>query len=549
MTITLINGDCLVEMAKLEANSVDSIITDPPYGLEFMGKEWDKGVPGVHFWEQALRVAKPGAIMLAFGGTRTFHRLACAIEDAGWEIRDTIMYCYGSGFPKSHDISKAIDREAGAEREVVGIGRAGNNALGQDSGWNKTYHPGRYEITDNATPNAILWSGWGTALKPAYEPIIVAMKPCDGTFAHNALTWGVAGLNIDGGRIPMNGESPTGSGNGTQASKRTRSGGLMPGNGGNYTPTLGRWPSNFLHDGSDEVLERMPETKSGARTGGDEYHLGRYEGQKGARGLKVGGDCESSSGSAARFFKCCPITEEDLCESASIAELSLRQINQQGDSAPSTALISERQEASATQTGRSQVILDSIGSCSGCSLTPNLAPIVVRQESTDTTPIMPSRSRLSGCAPRAIEGSIRQGDAGARESIFSGASRFKYTAKASKSERDAGCEGMPEVRRGAMEGNIDDGDFLTGSGNLRQGTGRNSHPTIKPLALMRYLCKLTKTPTGGVVLDPFMGSGSTGCAAVLEGRDFIGIELDEQWVEVARRRIEHWQPKQAEMPI
>jgi hypothetical protein len=184
-SVQLFCGDCLDVMATMEDNSIDSVITDPPYGLEFMGKGWDHGVPGALYWQECLRVAKPGAALLAFGGTRTHHRLMCAIEDAGWEIRDCLMWLYGSGFPKSHDISKAIDKAAGAEREVVGeycmptdsdAGNAGKPTIDRGNGGNFTAG-GNVHITAPATDAAALWHGWGTALKPAWEPIILAMKP------------------------------------------------------------------------------------------------------------------------------------------------------------------------------------------------------------------------------------------------------------------------------------------------------------------------------------------------------------------------------------
>jgi hypothetical protein len=204
----LYNGDCLEVMKDLDDNSVDTIITDPPYGLEFMGKDWDKGVPGVPFWKEMLRITKPGAMLLAMGGTRTYHRLVCAIEDAGWEIYDTIAWLYGSGFPKSHNISKAIDRKAGVEREVVGENpwganrkpnsQSGNSKKSQLSGGDLGPHPG---ITAPATPEAQQWDGWGTALKPAMELICVAQKPREGTYVENALKWGVAGMWIDGARV------------------------------------------------------------------------------------------------------------------------------------------------------------------------------------------------------------------------------------------------------------------------------------------------------------------------------------------------------------
>ena len=202
-------GDCLDIMPTLEAESVDSIVCDPPYGLSFMGKDWDHGVPGVPFWEAALRVAKPGAYMLAFGGTRTFHRLAVAIEDAGWEIRDTVMWVYGSGFPKSHDVSKAIDKAAGVKRKVVGVSSGPNNSKYDGERYSQKRETrfgvvqDQPEATAPACEAAKQWEGWGTALKPAWEPIIVARKPIQGTVAENVLKYGTGGLNIDGCRVEI----------------------------------------------------------------------------------------------------------------------------------------------------------------------------------------------------------------------------------------------------------------------------------------------------------------------------------------------------------
>jgi hypothetical protein len=190
-------GDCRKAMCEMQPESVDAIVTDPPYGLSFMGKGWDHGVPGVEFWTEAMRVAKPGAHLLAFGGTRTYHRLACAIEDAGWEIRDCVMWVYGSGFPKSHDVSKAIDKAAGAEREVVGQYASFRPNEHADTKYNGNLHTSG-NITAPATNAARQWSGWGTALKPAWEPIIVARKPLVGTVAANVMQHGVGGINVDG---------------------------------------------------------------------------------------------------------------------------------------------------------------------------------------------------------------------------------------------------------------------------------------------------------------------------------------------------------------
>ena len=356
---TLLLGDCLAVMPTLAACSVDSIVTDPPYGLSFMGKNWDHGVPGEHFWKEAIRVAKPGAHLLAFGGTRTFHRLACAIEDAGWEIRDCLMWVYGSGFPKSHNIKGD-------------------------------------------------WQGWGTALKPAWEPIVVARKPLAGTVAENVQEWGTGALNVDGCRVaavdfdPKDrlGASKLMENRPWNERERVR---ITEGN------ALGRWPANLIHDGSEEVVVLFPVTKTGS--------LKPYE-QSTRQGNAYGKQPE------------------------------IRQVNHVGDS----------------------------GS----------------------------------------------------------AARFFYCAKASKADRDEGCEGLKSSVEliGAAGHKINP---MTGKAVV-DIPRKNAHPTVKPTDLMRYLCRLV-TPPDGVVLDPFMGSGSTGKAAMLEGFRFIGIEQSVEYLEIARARV------------
>lgn len=198
------NRDCLAGMRDLPENSIDALVTDPPYGLSFMGQDWDHGVPGVPYWQEALRVAKPGAHLLAFGGTRTHHRLMVAIEDAGWEIRDCLMWVFGSGMPKSLDVGKALDRAVGAEREIIGYEpHTHQDIRGGAFVSDKVKHRKRLKlpVTAPATDAAKRWDGWGTALKPAYEPVILARKPLDGTVAETVLKWGCGGLNIDGCRI------------------------------------------------------------------------------------------------------------------------------------------------------------------------------------------------------------------------------------------------------------------------------------------------------------------------------------------------------------
>lgn len=261
MSATVHTGDCLEVMPTLGAESVDSIVTDPPYGLSFMGKDWDRGVPGEAFWSAALRVAKPGSHMLAFGGTRTFHRLACAIEDAGWEIRDCLSWLYGSGFPKSLDVSKALDKAAGAEREVVGQKHVTNAAQGCGLGHGNliggVVKAGFIDITAPSTPAAKRWSGWGTALKPAWEPIIMARKPLVGTVAENVTAHGTGGINVDGCRIgtEQRFNHPAGNDGLSPAS-------VAPVNISGYvgSEVIGRWPANLF---LDEEAGRMLDEQAG----------------------------------------------------------------------------------------------------------------------------------------------------------------------------------------------------------------------------------------------------------------------------------------------
>jgi DNA modification methylase len=435
----LLLGDCLEVMKTLPDCSVDAVVTDPPYGLSFMGKRWDYDVPSVEIWAECLRVLKPGGHLLAFAGTRTQHRMAVRIEDAGFEIRDMIAWAYGSGFPKSLDVSKAIDKHGGqsvawfgpwfrnwreaqginqkqvaalfpsktgnltgcvanwelgfnmptpeqfnlirdtfglpfesiqaAEREVVGqhktdMGGLGGERLGQKGG----------DITAPATLEAQQWAGWGTALKPALEPITVARKPLTGTVAANVLEHGTGAINVDGCRVGTEQRCNPPAGNKAGGNSLNMSAVGMPEDADGRT-AAGRWPANLIHDGSDEVVGLFPQTAAaksaerGERSGVNT----NFGGSGGVRGH------DDNGGSAARFF---------------------------------------------------------------------------------------------------------------------------YTAKATRAER--------------------------------QGV---THPTVKPLDLMAYLCRLV-TPPGGTVLDPFMGSGTTIKAALSEGFNAIGIERDPAYFEMAQHRMD-----------
>jgi site-specific DNA-methyltransferase (adenine-specific) len=341
-------------LRQMPDNSVDSVVTDPPYGLSFMGKKWDYDVPATEVWVECLRVLKPGGHLLAFAGTRTQHRMAVRIEDAGFEIRDMIAWVYGSGFPKSRNLA------------------------------------GSHE-------------GWGTALKPALEPITVARKPFPGTVAANVITHGTGALNIDACRIST-GDDTARITNGAIRGGNFGAGGSSPGPvGGGHTD--GRWPANLIHDGGAEVVVMFP----------------------------------AEAGAASRV---------------------------------------KGTEASAASVGQ----------------------------------ITGQRDRVVGAF---------HGDSGS-------AARFFYCAKTSRADRHEGLDNPgPQFKQGTTLRKVETTD-----------TKGNNHPTVKPTDLMAYLCRLI-TPAGGVVLDPFMGSGSTGKAAIREGFQFIGCEIDEQYAAIARSRIEH----------
>jgi site-specific DNA-methyltransferase (adenine-specific) len=365
MSAEVIHGDCLDVMRGMPDASVDAVVTDPPYGLSFMGKDWDHGVPGVPFWREALRVAKPGAYLLAFGGTRTYHRLACAIEDAGFEVCDCLSWLYGSGFPKHK-----------------------------------------------------------SKLKPAWEPIVMARKP-----APRATL-----LNIDACRLePGEGVERDGEASALRRYTTAGSTGFAPTPGVRGGDPAGRWPANVILD--EDAAAALDEQSGEMRS----TNPGSFQRELTSRGYPGGG--------------------------------------------------------------------------------------VGQRRAVDHPPVDIAKPGY--------------GDSG-------GASRFFYTAKASRAEREAGLDGFAVKPCGTME---DDAyEWKGGNGHAPHNTKRrNSHPTVKPVALMRWLVRLV-TPPDGVVLDPFTGSGTTGIAAVLESRRFVGIEREAEYVAIARARIAHHAPQQLEIP-
>lgn len=417
----IINDDCLKAMREIPDDSIDAVITDPPYELGFMGKSWDStGIANnVEVWSEALRVLKPGGHLLAFSGTRTYHRMAVAIEDAGFEVRDMIEWVYGSGFPKSLNIGKAVDKLRGNEREKVSSYRTGEGANFKHSGNGKEqFHEAEAKEIE-VSKGTSEWEGWGTALKPAHEPICMARKPlAEKTVAENVLKYGTGGINIDESRVDYTSEKDKKEGQSARPSKTSNAneyalnhGGLEGMDRSDRSDIAGRFPANLIHDNSEEVRECFPESNSG---NGKASTYEKFGGQWG-KGTQIRNEDYGDSGNASRFFK----------------------------------------------------------------------------------------------------------------SII-------YQAKASKSERNKGCEELEEKQMdtGRKEGNPG-GDNPRNRGVHKS---QNNHPTVKPTALMEYLINMVSRE-GQTILDPFAGSGTTGIAAKNLKRNFILIEKEKEYCEIADKRI------------
>ena len=494
MTVRVIHGDCLVEMAKMDANSIDAICCDPPYGLEFMGKEWDHGVPGVPFWDAALAVAKPGAHLLAFGGTRTFHRLTCAIEDAGWEIRDCLMWLYGSGFPKSH-----------------------NGPWG------------------------------GTALKPAWEPIILARKPLVGTVAANVAAHGTGALNIDGCRIvtednlnggaysggvrPMSAMGLTGEAGGKSSVLEAGTPRLEP---SDFVPPLGRWPANLV---LDEDAAAILDEQSGYATDGVAVNRHRTERKESpvnyapakANGPDVG---YGGGGGASRFFYCSKAPSSERwgiltcdCQAARLGAWENEDQNPRGLTA---ATSTPRDTSEATSEG-------DFASCTSSSGSEPTDPCPKDSESTTST----RTSRTT--ASKTSDSSAPPSTSASTEDVNSGTARGGSPAASAENSSPSRAAGISRLKAGRSTGDVGPAISLRSSppsvcGRCGKPFRVESHPTQKPVALMRWLVRLV-APPGGLVCDPFAGSGTTGIACALEGFGFVGIESEAEYVAIARRRI------------
>jgi DNA modification methylase len=560
----LFEGNCLDVLKELPDNSVDSIVTDPPYGLSFMGKKWDYDVPSVEVWRECLRVLKHGGHLLAFAGSRTYHRLVVNVEDAGFEIRDQIMWVYGSGFPKSLNISKAIDKAAGAKREVIGQNK---NARGTRS---DKYNTGRGfgvnpHLTASKTPEAQQWEGWGTALKPAHEPIVVARKPPIGTIAENVLEHGTGGLNIDGCRIGTDIVGWGGGGrNGDTATAGASRGGEQGGynyDAGEARPVKGRFPANFIHDGSDEVLAGFPTSKSAKGiTVSSPTALGQGTGWNAHNNRPVEFENYGDEGSAARFFKKVSFSKHEhepivLARKPlegtvveNVLEHGTGGLNIDGcrietsDNLASNGTTKAFSGSNNNREGTERITYESnpLGRFPANLIHDGSDEVVSAFPQTKSTTRPPSANADTG---NGLTHGKMKGIATERGFNDEGsAARFFYCAKASKSERNAGLEAFEDKKSQHNAGGI--GRKVSVEKRLEQGKEnapmmKNIHPTVKPVDLMKYLCRLV-TPPEGVVLDPFMGSGTTGIAAKVEGFDFIGIEMDAEYLAIAEARIGHW---------
>ena len=482
-------GDCREQLRELGDASIDAIVTDPPYELGFMGKSWDSsGIAyDVGLWREALRVLKPGGHLLAFGATRTYHRLAVAIEDAGFEIRDSIHWLYGSGFPKSLDVSKAIDKAAGAR------GHEGRNMRSDDgtgtASYRATVDPREYVRPPPATDAAKTWLGWGTALKPAHEPIVVARKPLDGTVAANVLAHGVGGINVDGCRVKgsdvvsISGASATLGGTSAGwdrpwksdpaavAARQQRAAEAIE-----KANTLGRWPPNV-------IFSHLPACRPiGTRRvkGGGGTHCSNRD--TSGRCLGHGNAGRSTSGATFHGSETVSEGQTEVVETWACAE---------------GCAVAELDAQSGTRTS---------GKPGGA----------MRQQ-RGTFSANATDTPLTG-----------YGDTGGASRFFPA---FRYQAKPSRRERDAG---LRDAKAGALRMRTDAHAERTGQTTAPRA---NTHPTVKPVELMRWCIRLV-TPKGGTVLDPFTGSGTTGIAAMLEDARFVGVELSPDYRRIAVARIE-----------
>jgi DNA modification methylase len=499
------NGNNIELLKNYPDNYFDAIVTDPPYGLGkepnaeelmkdwiehgyheisgkgFMGKEWDAFVPQPIFWKEVYRVLKPGGHVLSFFGTRTYDWGVMSMRFAGFEVRDCIQWLYGSGFPKSHNISKALDKMEGAEREVIGLGKAGkgfNKVKG--FGANTTQSDeftSEWDVTAPSTESAKQWDGWGTALKPANEPIVLARKPLEKglSVAENILKWGVGGINIDASRVGSETRTTPVFSNDTKEDGTTFN--LNSNIQHERVETnQGRFPANIiLTHHEDCVCKGTKKVKS------DAHHTTKYNGKSTLYegGWKEGEDmgnkfADENGQETIEDWDChedCPIRILD--EQSGILKSGGGDKSTKGKELKNYGIYGK--------------------------FTP-----------TETKSYQPDKG---------------------------GASRFFYVAKASKAERNNGLDGF-DTKQTIGGGGTYNEEAGAKYGSIK-AEGKNFHPTVKPIKLMQYLVKMI-TPPNGIVLDPFCGSGTTGIACKIDGFNFVGLEQDSEYTKIAEARIDNY---------
>lgn len=458
--ITLHNGDSAEVLKQYPDNHFDSIVTDPPYGIEFLGKEWDKNTGAIEVWRECLRVLKPGGHILAFSAARTYHRLATNLEDVGFEIRDQIMWIYGSGFPKGQDMGKLIEKREGtrtSSRDLrtthssYSVGSSTNCSKCQktENGTNQNKCKElECPLRDVLKPADNEWSGWKTGLKPAHEPIVMARKPFKGSTVDNVLKHGTGAINIEDTRVGIE--------------------------------EVGRYPANvIMSEEEGKVLdEKTGIIKSvGGKAKPKEYDATGYKMKPKYDTYDTGAYANEPPRGASKYFYCPKVSRKE------------RHIGYD---------------------------LDGIHTNGGAMFNPETgtARAIEQQEQYD---------------------------------------KYFYNPKVSRKERNIGCEELENSSIG-FQGTASSGYCVTcnksfnGTNDHSKCSGeryyenknvKNNHPTVKPVALMKYLVTLV-TPKGGKVLDPFNGSGSTGMAVKEFGGEYTGIDLDANYIEIASKRIEAW---------
>lgn len=510
---------------KIDDNSIDSCVTDPPYGWSFMGKKWDYDVPKVDIWREVLRVLKPGGYILCACGTRTQHRMAVNIEDAGFEIRDIVAWVYGSGFPKSLNIGKAVDKIQGNEREKSTYVPNDKNKV-----YGKGYGGGITDITKGTSK----WEGWGTALKPAMELWTLARKPLsEPTVALNVLKWGTGGINIDGSRVESQDDltkrynSSFQEGNSQFVSETATGSGKRMEIKAPDGASLGRFPANLIHDGNEEVVEKFPNVKTG-NSGNNSNNTGRFYGGGRHRPTDNGGD----SGSASRFFYCAKSSKSERNKGLN-GTLTVKYNNKVCEENTVAVQLLEKVMSDMA------LMSFSIGE-SGVSITAqchkdSLSTILTTIRKTTALKTLNSLTHLLTNDSTQVANS---------EMVNGG--NLAESAEQLKKWILTTTNGKTELALGANNVALTMLSLISEKENWNVST--NFHSTVKPLSLMRYLCKLI-TPPKGIVLDPFMGSGTTGIAAKLEEFDFIGIEKDAEYVKIAESRIKawEWEPEQTNL--